>query len=81
MCNFNVAWVGKCHNAPSDDFCETHKGTKCSVCKNQATHECPFTGQFVCGALLCDNCEYVTDDSKHSGAWGFMNHNHQRKVA
>lgn len=81
MCKFDEAWVGKCRsqNLEGSEFCEKHSKTKCCVCAEQATNECSHTGQFVCGAPLCDNCQGYTDTSKGSGVWGFMNHGHRRK--
>lgn len=57
-------------------FCEGHKQAKCASCGQPATHGCDYCGQFVCGAPLCDECTYGTDESKPSGAWGFVNHIH-----
>ena len=59
--------------------CTQHAAVKCCVCGEQATHECDHTGQFVCGAPLCNNCEGHTDTSKPAGGWGFMNHTHRQK--
>ncbi len=81
QCKFDIAWVGRC-NADADEsgLCEKHRGVKCSSCKDgQATSECCHTGQFVCGAPLCDNCTGWVDTSKASGSWGFMNHSHVSK--
>ncbi|GAA4108542.1 hypothetical protein ACFFTN_01155 [Aminobacter aganoensis] len=60
-------------------LCEEHATAKCSSCGQPATHGCDFCGQFVCGAPLCDECTYGTDETKSSGAWGFMNHIHVSK--
>lgn len=57
-------------------LCEEHAAAKCASCGQPATHGCDFCGQFVCGTPLCDECTFGTDDSKSSGAWGFMNHIH-----
>ena len=62
------------------DLCEKHAATKCVSCREPATHGCPFCGQFVCGAPLCDNC-VGTSDKGPAGAWGFLNHVHIRKGA
>jgi hypothetical protein len=79
-CKFDIAWVGRC-NAAADDsgLCEKHRAVKCTSCQEQATGECCHTGQFVCGAPLCDNCTGWSDNSKPSGSWGFMNHRHVSK--
>jgi hypothetical protein len=61
-------------------LCEEHASAKCSSCGQPATHGCDFCGQFVCGFPLCDECTYGTDDSKPSGAWGFLNHKHVSKI-
>lgn len=60
-------------------LCEEHAKAKCSSCGQPATHGCDFCGQFVCGAPLCDECTYGTDESKSAGSWGFMNHIHVSK--
>lgn len=62
-------------------FCATHAGKLCRSCGEQATNECNHTGQFVCGAPLCDDCEGWVDTSKSGGSWGFMNHSHRVKPA
>ena len=78
-CPYYPAYSGRC-DAPKGEsgFCRHHTGKLCSVCGEQATHECNHTGQFVCGALLCASCEGYVDSSKASGSWGFMNHGHRR---
>ena len=78
-CKFDIAWRGRCGTACQGQVCEQHEKVKCCVCGAQATHECDHTGQFVCGAPLCDNCEGFTDTTKPSGGWGFMNHAHRAK--
>lgn len=60
------------------DYCEEHDGLKCVSCGKQSTHGCPFEGQFVCGAPLCDECVGATDKGP-SGAWGFLNHVHIKR--
>lgn len=55
-CKFDKAWQGACKQpADSSLICEHHKGVKC-YCGKQATNECNFAGQFVCGRPLCENC-------------------------
>ena len=78
-CKFDIAWRGKCGEG-TEEICKKHREVKCCVCGEQATHDCSHTGQFVCGAPLCDNCEGFVDETKPSGGWGFMNHGHRRKV-
>jgi hypothetical protein len=70
MCKFNIAWVGKCKK-DGDPFCDKHASMKCAVCRNQATRECPETGQFVCGEILCDDCEHTIFPEGHNGGVGF----------
>jgi hypothetical protein len=66
--------------ADKSGFCKEHKGKKCCVCGEQATHECNYTGQFVCGYPLCDNCtEGKAGDSNKGLGWGFIGHTHIRK--
>lgn len=60
-------------------LCEEHASAKCASCGQSATHGCDFCGQFVCGMPLCDECTFGTDETKSSGAWGFMNHIHVSK--
>ncbi len=60
-------------------LCKEHMKIICKSCGEQATHECSYAGQFVCGAPLCENCEGWEDRSKDSGSWGFMNHSHRVK--
>jgi hypothetical protein len=65
--------------ATVDGKCDDHKDLKCSVCGKPATHGCSYTGQFVCGQPLCDECEGWEDTSKEPGSWGFLNHSHRAK--
>lgn len=81
QCTYVLSWIGQCKAACEGNHCEKHKAVKCTVCGEHATHECDHTGQFVCGAPLCPNCEGHTDTTKPSGGWGFMNHSHRRKEA
>lgn len=81
QCQFDEAWRGKCKAPTLECFCDKHVAMKCSSCGAQATHDCSHTGQFVCGAPLCANCEGYTDTSQPSGGWGFANHTHRPKVA
>lgn len=78
-CTYSVAWRGHCQAACDGDLCVEHLKRKCVSCGKQATNECNHTGQFVCGAPLCDSCEGRTDTSKPSGGWGFANHTHRSK--
>lgn len=57
-------------------LCESHAAATCSSCGQVATHGCDYCGQFVCGAPLCDECTFGSDEGKSSGVWGFMNHIH-----
>lgn len=72
-CKFQKAWIGQCCK-PADEsgFCKEHKDLKCVSCGAQATHECSETGQFVCGALLCDDCEHTTHVDGCNGGIGFF---------
>ena len=81
-CRYEISWVGRCSRSAAEgsDYCHDHAGKQCCVCGEQASHECNHTGQFVCGAPMCVNCEPSTDTSKASGSWGFMNHTHRRKI-
>jgi hypothetical protein len=73
ICHFDIAWVGKCEALAVDHgMCEEHKDLKCSSCGEPATHSCYETGQFVCGAPLCDNCEHTTAMDGTNGNIGFF---------
>ena len=79
-CNYSRAWIGGCGRpAVERGFCAEHAAATCRVCGKQATQECSYCGQFVCGTTLCRNCEGYEDRSKPSGSWGFMNHSHRRR--
>jgi hypothetical protein len=81
QCRFVLAYAGQCPNEVTDtEFCERHAKIICVCCRQQATHECSYAGQFVCGFPLCDNCEGFEDPTKASGAWGFLNHFHRPKL-
>jgi hypothetical protein len=80
-CKYQISWVGRCNSpAGESELCEKHAGAKCCVCGGQAVEECNHTGQFVCGAPLCESCEGFTDQNKASGSWGFMNHTHRPRA-
>lgn len=72
ICGFDKAWIGKCTNPvhKEGDKCEEHQ-MKCCSCGAPATHECAETGQFVCGAPLCDDCTHNTHPEGHNGGVGF----------
>ncbi len=67
-CGFAEAWVGKCKNAKP---CEEHADMKCVSCGEPATKTCDSTGQFVCGAPLCDECEHSIYPDGTNGGIGF----------
>lgn len=73
MCKFNKAWVGDCKNETDKgkDFCQEHQDLKCSSCGKKSTHTCEETGQFVCGAPLCDDCDHTTAEDGTNGNIGF----------
>jgi hypothetical protein len=68
LCGFNEAWIGKCKNPKP---CEKHKDKVCESCGKPATQSCESTGQFVCGAPLCDDCEHTIFPEGHNGGVGF----------
>lgn len=79
-CRYDRAWCGACGRPCDDgsDICSAHKLERCCVCNAQATHECAYTGQFVCGAPLCDSCIQGDDgDSTKGLGWGFIGHTHK----
>lgn len=67
-CGFEEAWVGPCD---ADSPCKEHQDLKCASCGSQATRSCDETGQFVCGAPLCDDCEHTTAADGTNGGIGF----------
>jgi len=72
-CRYAEAWRGNCKEAADESgFCEKHKGIKCVSCGAQATHDCPETGQLVCGAPLCDDCEHTTYENGCNGGISFF---------
>jgi hypothetical protein len=74
MCKFNKAWIGICNkeNIIGEEYCEEHLQIKCSVCGEQATHDCHETNQFVCGTPLCDklDCKLIHFYQSHGYAFG-----------
>src|ERR1035437_66469 len=72
-CKFDIAWVGKCNRPVVDgkSVCQEHLEQICCSCGAQATRQCEETGQFVCGELLCDNCEHTTFGDGTNGGVGF----------
>lgn len=69
-CVWVKAWVGKCDQpAVKNGCCEEHQKECCS-CGKTATHDCEETGQFVCGAPLCDDCEHTFHEEGHNGGIG-----------
>lgn len=72
MCEFNMAWVGKCKVVGA---CPEHDGLVCDSCGKPATHTCDETGQFVCGAPLCEECERTINEDGTNGGVGFNQKN------
>lgn len=73
MCKYNLAWIGDCKEPEVENgMCEKHKDLKCRSCGKPATHECAETGQFVCGAELCDDCEHTICDNGTNGGIGLF---------
>lgn len=78
QCSFDIAWVGKCKNyclTDADSTCQEHAELVCSSCGKPATRQCDHTGQFVCGAPLCDDCSHSPPD-KGSKNWFMMGGSH-----
>jgi hypothetical protein len=80
-CAFEHAYRGRCTQPAVEGtrFCADDLKLRCGTCQEQATHSCDYTGQFVCGALLCDRCEGI-EEPGDPGTWGFTNHRHRRKL-
>ena len=73
-CGYNKAWIGACENQITDAAsgrCDDHKNTVCVSCGSPATRECDSTGQFVCGAPICDECEHTIYEDGTNGGVGF----------
>lgn len=66
-CQFDLAWRGPCNKPVAERMCEEHARLKCSSCGAQATRECEETMQFVCGSLLCDDCEHEIAEDGTNG--------------
>lgn len=58
VCNYDLAWVGKCGKETTDGYCEEHKVIKCCKCGKQAVKQCEHASQLVCGAPLCGDCKH-----------------------
>ena len=73
QCKFQIAWVGQCkeETISDNDMCPKHALKTCVSCGKPATHECDSTGQFVCGAPLCDDCEHTICEDGTNGGVGF----------
>lgn len=72
-CGYGLAWIGKCKNpAGESGRCIEHTTARCISCGEPATHQCEETGQFVCGAPLCDSCEHTTCEDGTNGGIGFF---------
>lgn len=77
-CRYVLAWRGRCCDPVQErEVCSIHANIICASCGQQAVRECSHTGQFVCGAPLCDACEGYEDPSLTAGSWGFGNHRHR----
>jgi len=72
-CKFDLGWSGKCKSdaIKGKEYCEEHLEVKCKSCGIQATHLCGETGQFVCGAPLCDDCTHNVSPRGDNGGIGF----------
>lgn len=68
-CGFEEAWIGNCKN---ECPCEKHAALKCVSCGEKATRSCDQTGQFCCGAPLCDDCEHTIAEDGTNGNIGFF---------
>ena len=72
QCKWSQAWLGRCKGeAGIMGYCGEHDSKKCSSCGDPATHDCGQTGQFVCGAPLCDRCEHAIFPDGTNGGIGF----------
>lgn len=69
-CGFDEAWIGKCKQI-GNPRCAKHTGRVCVSCGADAVRNCEETGQFVCGADLCGDCEHTIFPSGTNGGIGF----------
>ena len=58
QCRYVIAYQGRCGRVQIGEYCDEHEGRKCVICGHQATHECAYAGQFVCGMLLCEHAKF-----------------------
>lgn len=59
-CDFNMGYAGRCKSTEiiENGQCKTHQNM-CCMCKEQlATESCAHSGQFVCGAPICEKCNH-----------------------
>lgn len=75
-CKYKLAWTHCENEADETGLCATHKNIPCCVCGKPSTGQCMHTGQFVCGAPLCDDCIGTGGDSTKGLGWGFIGHRH-----
>jgi hypothetical protein len=68
VCSFHISWVGKCNNLQP---CKEHSHLRCVSCGEPAVRSCDETGQFVCGAALCNDCEHLIFPDGTNGGVGF----------
>jgi len=70
-CRWDIAWVGKCKRPSTKNGFSEGQQRACCSCGAIATHDCNETGQFVCGAELCDDCEHTIRPDGTNGGIGF----------
>lgn len=70
-CKWDRAWSGKCELPATINGCCADHQKLCGSCGSPATHDCDETGQFVCGASLCDDCEHTIYEDGTNGGVGF----------
>lgn len=70
-CQFDLSWIGLCGKPTinNSNYCAEHSDKKCSVCGDQATHDCPTASSLMCGAPLCSKCRH--------GCMGNKEYNHK----
>lgn len=67
-CHFSRAYIGQCTETvvAGKKYCKAHAAVVCAGCGKQASHDCPETFQFMCGAPLCDTCQHLGPGHMHS---------------
>lgn len=59
-CKYHLAHHKLCgKETDGGKLCDHHLQVRCVSCHAQATRNCTYEGQTICGVALCDDCEHV----------------------